>query len=126
MYYDILIRIKNAQAVSKEKIKIPYNKMDFDILEIISQHKFIGPISEKGRGIKKIIEIPLLGDKNNPAINGVKFFSLPSKRVYRGYSYLKPIKQGYGLGVISTPKGVKSAYSARREKLGGEYLFEIW
>jgi len=126
MYHDVLIRIKNAQAVGKERIKVPYSRFDFDILKVLSQYKFIGSISEKGRGIKKMIEISLIGDKANPAVNGLKFFSRPSKKVYRGSQEIKAVKQGFGLGVISTSKGIMNSMKAKKEKLGGEYLFEIW
>lgn len=126
MYQDSLIRIKNAQAVGKEKVKVPYSGFTFNILEVLSGKKLIGAVSKKGRGVKKIIDIELLYENDKPVISGIKFYSKPSKRSYVSYREIRPVKQGYGLGVISTPKGVMPSLKARKEKLGGEYLFEIW
>ncbi|MFA5173045.1 MAG: 30S ribosomal protein S8 [Candidatus Paceibacterota bacterium] len=126
MYQDSLIRIKNAQAVGKEKIKVPYSEFVFNILGVLSERKIIGAISKKGKGVKKIIDVNLLYENGQPIISGLKFFSKPSKKVYLSYKDLRPVKQGYGAGIISTPKGIMNSFKARKEKLGGEYLFEIW
>jgi len=127
MYHDSLIRIKNAQAVKKDKVKIPYSELDFNILETLKKSGFIGSVLKKGRSFKKVIDVELLYDGNKkPVISGLKFYSRPSKKIYFGYQKLKPVRQGFGLGIISTPKGVMSSIKARKEKVGGEYLFEIW
>ena len=59
-------------------------------------------------------------------ITGVKFISKPSRRLYVGYKDIRRVKSGYGLSVISTPIGVVSGSEARKSKVGGEILFEIW
>jgi len=59
-------------------------------------------------------------------LHDVKKISKPSKRVYRKFEELKPIKKGFGFSIISTSKGLKTDESARREKVGGEVLCEIW
>lgn len=60
------------------------------------------------------------------SIRGIKFVSKPSRRISLGYSDLKPALQGYGLRVVSTSKGIMGSSEARKQKLGGVVLFDIW
>lgn len=127
MYIDMLTRIKNAQAVGKEKVKVPYSKMDEAIANILARHKFIHSVEKKGRMPKRVLEIKLNYDKNGKgAINGVKFLSKPSRKLYAGYKNLRPVKQGYGIGILSTPKGIITNSEAVKQKVGGQLLFEVW
>ena len=126
MYINLLTQIKNAQHARKEKLKVPYTKMDMAILEILSNKKLVGGVSKKGRLIKRSVEIKLNYNDGQGIINDVKFISKPSRRIYTGYKDLKPVKQGYGFGIISTSKGIMTTMEARKQKLGGQVLFEIW
>ena len=127
MYGDFIIRIKNAQAVKQERVKLPFRKSDLAILEVMYSSGFIGGIIKRGRGIKRLIEVTLKYEADgSPRVSAVKFISRPGRRVYVNYSSLRPVRQGFGLGLISTPKGIMTAENARREKVGGEYLFQIW
>lgn len=125
-YINLLTRIKNAQAVKKERLKVPYTKNDWRIAEILAEHGFIKSAEKKGRLPKRVIDIFLLYENGKGRINGVKFLSKPSRHLYAGYTDLKPVKNGYGLGLISTSRGIMSFEEARKRKLGGELLFEIW
>lgn len=126
MYTNLLVKIKNAQAVKKESVKSPYSAMDNAVLEILSKKHFIGEVSAKGRAPKKVFEINLKYDKEgNGVIHDVKILSKPSRHLYTGYAEIRPIKQGFGLLVVSTPKGIMDGQSAKKAKLGGELLFEI-
>ncbi len=127
MYIDLLTKIKNAQAVKKENIKTPYSKMDERILESLKKSSYIKDYTKKGRGPKKIFDIKLKYlDGKIGVIQSIKFVSKPSRRVYIGYRELKPVRQGYGLLVISTPQGIMTGKEAKKLKLGGEVLFKIW
>lgn len=127
MYTHLLAKIKNAQAVKKDSVKLPYSNMDFAIAELLSNHKFLDGAFKKGRMPKRVLDIKLKYDKNGQgAVQGIKILSKPSRRLYAGYKELRPIRQGYGLLVLSTPKGVMDGKSARKQKLGGQLLFEIW
>lgn len=126
MYIDLLTKIKNAQQAGKESLKVPYTKMDMKIAELLAANKFIAAAEKKGRMPKRIIEIELKYDNGQGAISGIKLISKPSRRLYSGYRNLKPVKHGYGLGVISTPKGIMTTTEARKSKVGGQLLFEIW
>lgn len=126
MYINLLIQLKNAQAAKKENIKIPYSKMDEAVLKVLDSKKYIESFEKKGQKTKKFLDVKLKYPKEEKAINGIKLVSKPSRRVYTGYEEIRPIKRGYGLMVISTPKGVMGGQDAKKQKVGGEVLFEIW
>jgi len=126
MYNDLLIKIKNAQAVGKERIKMPHNEYDEAVAELLEKHKYIRSVTKKGRNPKRILDIELLYDNKKGAVNGVRFLSKPSRRLYIGYKEIRKVKQGYGLLVLSTSKGIMTGGDARKQKLGGQILFEVW
>jgi small subunit ribosomal protein S8 len=123
MYIDLLNRIKNAQAARKPVMKIRYSKMDAEVVEVLKNHGFIKGIEVKGKGYKRMLEIDC--EVTHP-IQKVKNFSLPSLRRYSGYKDLRPVKSGFGILVLSTPKGIKTVDQARKEKVGGQLLFQVW
>src|SRR3989339_342929 len=126
MYIDLLTQIKNAQAVKKESIKVPYTKNDERILEILTSRKYITAYDKKGRTPKRVLSIDLKYNDGQGAIEGVRFVSRPSIHIYKGCDEIRPVKNGRGLAVVSTPKGIMTGEQARKEKVGGEIFFEIW
>ena len=126
MYTDLLTKIKNGQAVKKESVKSPYSKNDERVLEILEKNKFIKGFEKKGRGVKKILSVNLKYDENEGAIRGIKIFSKPSRHLYIGYKEIKPVRSGYGIMVVSTPKGIMTGGEAKKSKVGGELFFQIW
>lgn len=126
MYEKLLTQIKNAQAVKKESLKVPYSKKSEKILEILNSGGYVGDFEKKGRGIKKIIFIKLKYNDSRPAISGTKFISKSSRRIYIGYKDIRPVRSNYGLLAVSTSKGIMTGREAKKMKLGGEALFEIW
>lgn len=126
MYTELLTKIRNAQQAEKKVLKTSYSKMDFEVAEVLAKNNFIASVSKKGRLPKRIIEIELKYNGEKGAIEGVKFLSKPSRRMYSGYEDLYPIKQGYGVAFISTPEGIMTTMKAKKKKVGGQLLFEIW
>ncbi|PIR98458.1 MAG: 30S ribosomal protein S8 [Candidatus Colwellbacteria bacterium CG10_big_fil_rev_8_21_14_0_10_41_28] len=129
MYHDTLTRIKNSLARGQRRLKVPYTRFDMDVLETLVKAGYIESVERKGRGLKRVIDIKLkYNDKNSkePSILGVKFISKPSRRMYVGYDDIKKSHDGYGHFIVSTPKGVMNGYEARKNKVGGQILFEIW
>ncbi|TSC89104.1 MAG: small subunit ribosomal protein S8 [Parcubacteria group bacterium Gr01-1014_3] len=127
MYTDLLTKLRNAQKARKEMLKLPFSNMDFAVAELLGKYNFVENVSKKGRMPKRVIEIKLkYDDKGQGAIGGVRFISKPSRRIYLGYKDLKAVRQGYGISALSTPKGVMSNLQARKDKVGGQLLFEIW
>ncbi|MDP1719037.1 MAG: 30S ribosomal protein S8 [bacterium] len=127
MLSNLLITIKNAQKARKETVKLPFSNFDFAVAELLAKSGFVENVSKKGRLPKRIIEVKIKYDEaGKGAIDGIKVISKPSRRLYSGYSDLHPVKQGYGISVVTTPKGVMTSSEARKQKVGGQLLFEIW
>jgi len=126
MYQDLIVKIKNAQAVKKESIKTPYNKYDEAVAVVLAKNNYVSAVSKKGRNPKRILELELKYEDGKGVVNGVKILSNPSRKLYVGYKDIKKVKQGYGILVLSTPKGIMTGGEARKQKLGGQVLFEIW
>ncbi len=123
---DFITRIKNAGDVGKEVTVIPFSKMKMAIAEILQKEGYVKAVTKKGKKVKKYIEVELLYRNSAPRIAGVQRVSKLSKRVYLGVKDIKPVKQGNGLLVISTPMGVITDREAKTSKVGGEALFKIW
>jgi small subunit ribosomal protein S8 len=126
MYYDVLAKIKNAERAKKESMLVPYSKMDFAVATILAQAHYVKDVQKKMSGRKAFIEIKLKYRDDEGALRDFKIVSKPSRHIYVGYRELKSVKQGYGLALLSTPKGIMSNREARKQKMGGEYLCEVW
>lgn len=128
---DMLIRIKNAQAVGKEQVSVPLSNMKLKIAEILKAGGFIHDFEKRKKKMKKT-EIDYLsislkyGEDKLPGVGGFKIISRPSRHMYTNAKDIKPVHSGYGIAVISTSKGVMSSKEARKKNLGGEILFEVW
>jgi small subunit ribosomal protein S8 len=126
MYYDLLPKIKNAVRAKKEVLYVPYSNMDYDVLQILMDAKYIKEVQKKTVGGRQFLEIKLEQNGEGHTLRDFKLISKPSRHLYRGYRTLVAVKQGYGLGVLSTPRGLMSHREAKKQKVGGEYLFEVW
>lgn len=128
---DMLIRIKNAQAVGKEQVLIPFSRIKFKIAAILQENGFVKEIERKKKKIKngnehEYLDISLKYEDNLPGISGINIISKPSRHMYIKSSEIRPVRSGYGISIISTSKGVMSSKEARKSNLGGEVMFEIW
>jgi len=123
---DMLNRIRNAQAVLKETVEVPFSNLKYEIAKILEKNGFIEKVEKKGKKTKKIIEITLKYDNKIPAISGLKRISKPGQTIYLGHRKIKRVKGGYGIAIISTSKGLMTDKEARKQKLGGEVICEAW
>jgi len=123
---DFISKIKNATSVEKESVSVPYSNLKYSTAVLLSKAGFVGEVSKKGKKFKKTIDIGLIYKNKKSRINGFKRVSKPSRRIYFGVSDIKPVKQGTGLLILSTPKGILTDKEAKKEKVGGEALFKIW
>lgn len=127
MYTDLLTRIRNGQAAKKKTVKVPFSRTDLEIAELLVLKGYLVKVEKKGRMPRRVLEIELrYGEDGSGAIRDVRFVSVPSRRIYAGYRDLLPVRQGHGLAVLTTPKGIVTAQDARKQKVGGQILFEIW
>ncbi len=123
---DMLTRIRNAQAVSHQTVTIPFSKLKFDLAKILEKEGLVNKVTSQGRKIRKVIEIELKYQKGQPVINTLKRVSKPGQRLYIRKDQIRPIRQGYGLSIISTSQGLMTNKQARKKGLGGEVICEIW
>lgn len=123
---DMFNRIKNAQAVFHETVTIPFSKLKFEIAKILEKQGFVGRIEKKGKKINKTIEIILKYKEKKPALEGIKRISKPGQRIYLPVEKIRKVKGGYGMAIISTSKGLMTDKEARKKRLGGEVLCEVW
>ncbi len=123
---DFLIRIKNAQAAQHQTVEVPFSKTKFAIAKILLDKGLILGMERKGVKSKERLEIKLKYNENKPAITEARRISKPGQRLYARSQDIKPVKQGYGLAIISTSQGIMTDQEARKRKIGGEILCEIW
>lgn len=132
---NMLVMMKNAGLSGHESVLIPYSKMKESIAALLKEEGFIAGVEKVEKkparrtgtgGGKPLLNISLIINKRVPRIQGTKRISKPSKRIYRKHTEIRPVKNGYGLLVMSTPAGIMSGHNAKKEHLGGEALFTIW
>ena len=102
------------------------SKFDVAVAKILVDAGYIKDAQEKIINKKKYLEVQLAYKNRIGAMSDFKIVSRPSRHMYMGYKELHPVKQGYGLAVLSTPSGVMSNRQARKAQVGGEYLFQVW
>ena len=119
---DMFNRIRNAQKVGRQTVDIPFSNLKYEIAGILEKEGFVDKIEKKGKTEKRIIEVKL----KVPGIDKVKRVSKSGQRIYGKYIELKPVRSGFGISIISTSKGIMSNKEARKQKLGGEIICEVW
>ena len=119
--------MKNGSLAKKETVSIPYSKLKEAILGCLKKEGYILDFSKK---VKKeggnVLEVRLIYIDGKPKITEVDRVSKQSRRVYFGMKDIHSVRNGSGLLVLSTPKGIMSGKEARKEQVGGEALFKIW
>ncbi|MFA4890613.1 MAG: 30S ribosomal protein S8 [Candidatus Paceibacterota bacterium] len=124
---NMLTIIRNGQAVEKETVVIPYSKLKLEIAKILEKEKFIKSAEAQGKKNKKTIDVELAYEKDgSPAIKKIKRVSKSSQRIYMPLKKIFPVQYGKGIWIISTPKGMMTDKEARKEKVGGEIICEVW
>ena len=120
---DMLTRIRNAQKAEHKSVIMPLSKIKLEIAKILKKEGYIEELKKSDKKEKKLLEIDL---KYPVAINEIKRISKPGQRVYIKADKIKPVKNGYGISIISTPKGLMTGKEAKKAGLGGEVLLEVW
>jgi len=124
---DLINQIKNAGAVKKASVSVPFSNFKLSIAEKLKDTGWVKAVEKKGKKVKKTLDITIkYNDDGKAFIQGVKRISKPGRRIYRGFKEIVPVKYGYGALILSTPKGIMTDKEAKKEKMGGEALFQIW
>ena len=123
---DMLNQIRNALAVGKTEVFVPLSKLKNEVALILHREGFLGEVKNSSKGKAKILKISLKYDNGVPAISGIKRVSKPGQKIYESAHKIKKIHGGYGASIISTSKGLMTDKEARKQKIGGEILLQIW
>lgn len=120
---DLLTRIRNAARARKTLVRVPYSNMKSSICNVLKEKGYVLSINVNGDGVTKelVVEIP----ENRQDLH-LRAISKPGQRIYLGSREIPRVLNGLGLAILSTPKGIMSGDDARKKKLGGEYLCEIF
>ena len=128
---DFFIRIKNAYLVKKDRVVAPFSRMKYEMAKILEQGGFILAVRKKKK-IKKtgyeelFLDLKLKYDGDEPAFSNVKLLSSPGRRIYLKKNEIRPVKDGYGISIISTSRGIMTGEEAKKKGLGGQAIAEIW
>lgn len=123
---DLLVRIKNAQKSGREIIEMPFSKAKLAVAQILTREGLLGGVEKKGAKGKEKMEIKLKYIDNGPAIQDLRRISRPGQRIYTMAGKIRAVKQGYGIAVISTSQGLMTDKEAKKKRMGGEILCEVW
>jgi small subunit ribosomal protein S8 len=124
---DLLTRIRNGLVARHSEVHIPHSRMKSRIAEILVDQGYLSDVEIVPAGVRSEIRVRLKYTPTRmPVINGLRRVSKPGLRVYRGRLDLPRVQAGLGIAILSTSKGVMTDREARRQKVGGEVLCEVW
>jgi len=123
---NLLISLKNGGNAGKTAVIVPFTNLSGEIAKTLFNAGYIASYAKKSRDKGDVLELGVSYVDEKPRIHDVKRVSKSSRRVYFGVHDVKLVKNGRGLLVLSTPKGILTGDEARKEHVGGEALFEIW
>ncbi len=123
---DMLTRIRNGQTARKDSVTTPASKLRARVLDVLQREGYIRGYSEEMLGAHPGLRIELKYFEGQPAIKHVARVSKPGRRVYSGSKELPVVRNGLGITIVSTPRGVLSDNEAREQNVGGEVLAEVF
>jgi small subunit ribosomal protein S8 len=124
---DMLARLHNASLARHERAEMPLSKMRVRIAELLKQEGYVDDyrVSEDD-GHKTLVVVLRYGRDRQSAIDGLRRVSRPGRRVYVGHDAIPRVRNGYGIALLSTSRGVMTDREARKANIGGELLCEVW
>ncbi len=123
---DMLTRIRNALAVHKSEVTMPHSKMKQSVAEILKENRYIVGTKVEGEGVAKSLVLTVAGENAASPITQITRVSKPGRRIYAKVKDIPTVKQGRGIVIMSTSKGIMTGEQAKSQKLGGEVLCEIY
>jgi small subunit ribosomal protein S8 len=125
---DLLTRIRNAHLAKHDRLDEPVSRLKLEVCRLLKEEGFIRNYREiEVDGPTNAVRIFLrYSAQGEPAINSVTRISKPGRRVYRRAGEIQPVRNGLGVGIVSTSQGLLTDIQARERKVGGEILCELW
>ncbi|HJV32940.1 MAG TPA: 30S ribosomal protein S8 [Patescibacteria group bacterium] len=122
---DMLTRIRNASMVKKAEVRIPYSNLKYAVAKILAEEGYVGSVEKVATGHGEI-RLTLKYAGGEAAIRNITRVSKPGHRAYAGYADLPRVLSDHGIAIVSTSQGVMTNKEARKRKLGGEVLCEVF
>lgn len=123
---DMLTRIRNAVAVKKPEVVLPFSKVKFNIAKLLETESYVEKVEKITEANFDKVKITLKYNDDQPAISHLKRISKPGQKIYVNSQEIPRILNGYGLAILSTSQGIMSDKQAKAAKIGGELMCEIW
>lgn len=124
---DMLTRIRNAGLARHDRTELPASRLKEAVAKILKSEGFIADVRpSEGDGDKKLTIVLKYGRDRQSAIDGVRRISRPGRRVYVRHDRIPRVFSGLGISILSTSRGLMSDREARRQKIGGELICEVW
>ena len=124
---DLLVRLRNGSQRRHDTVPVPASKLKRAILEILKQEGYVEAVEDGVLDGHPILNVHMryVGE-GEPMITGLKRISKPGRRVYVGSQDIAKVRNGIGMSILSTSKGIMTDQESRRNKLGGEILCSVW
>ncbi len=127
---DCLSKIRNGLKAKHDYVDVAGNNLVKNVVKILKDEGYISDYKElTDNGNRNMLRVFLKyidSNKRKPAIMTVSMVTKPSRRVYISSGDIKPVMNGLGIGIISTPQGVMTTYEAKKRNVGGEYICEVF
>jgi small subunit ribosomal protein S8 len=123
---DMLTRIRNASSAKHKRVDMPVSKLKTEIARILKENHFIHDYKVLDDGRHGVLRVYLKYYEDQPIIRNVHRVSRPGRRIYKGADEMPRVRNGLGLAIVSTSKGVLSDRQARSQKVGGEVMALVW
>lgn len=123
---DMLTRIRNSVVAKKSDVVLPFSKFKKALAEVLVKEGFVKSVKELS-GEHKMLSIELkYSSEGEPLITGIKRVSKPGQRIYLPFIKIPRTNSGFGITVVSTSKGLFTDKEARKLKMGGEVICQVW
>lgn len=122
---DMFSQIKNAYQARHQTVELPYSQVKQAIAKLLVKTGFLASVKTRGRPFKRL-HLELKYVDGQPALTMIRRVSKPSRRVYLQAKDLRPVNYGLGVSIISTSAGMMTGGQAKKKKLGGEVIGEVW
>ena len=128
---DMLSRIRNASLARHDRADMPHSHLKQHLAEVLKSEGFIDDVrvadaTEAGTGLKTLTLVMRYGKGKESAIDGVRRVSTPGRRVYVRHDRIPRVRSGMGISILSTSRGVMTDKDAKKQRVGGELLCEVW
>ncbi len=123
---DMLNRMTTGVAVQRQTVEVPFSNVKYSLAKVLERIGFIKSVRLQKRKARNVIEIALRYKGKEPIFTNFKRVSKPGQRMYSPTKKIKRVRGGYGIGIVSTSKGLMTNLEARKQGIGGELICELW